>query len=94
MAESGVVPAGPSEVIINKWPGLDLSSLFSIGMHRGYTRIGFIQQCAMQLYSAVNFNDETKNPAVEANKAVQRAEVLASVLDIEGYYSALQKKKK
>lgn len=81
-----------TEVIIRQWPGLDLSKLDNVGINKGYTREGFIQQCAMQLYSAVNFNDESKNPSIEANKAVQRAEVLASVLDVEKYYSNKKKK--
>lgn len=82
-----------STVIISKWPGLDLSKLDNVGVNKGYTREGFIQQCAMQLFAAVNFNDPTINVSVEANKAVQRADVLASILDVERYYSNKKKKK-
>lgn len=88
----GVGGAGAAqETEITSWPskplnvnidGLDipLKPLDNIGYVRGYTKNAFIQQCALQLFSATNFDD--KNPTVEANRCVQYAKILAQVLGL------------
>lgn len=78
MPDTSVGNSGPQDMNLLSWPKnpLELSSLNS-----GYTRDGFIQQTAMQLFAATNFDG--KNPTVEANRCVQYAGILANILGLK-----------
>ena len=65
-----------STIMLNNWPKEPLEIKIK------YDRETFIIQMAMKLFQNVNFESGLKNPVVEANLALQRATVLANILNI------------
>ena len=47
----------------------------------GYTKRGFIQQCAMTLFCNTNFDENPKSAKMIADEAVTRAIMLTEILD-------------
>lgn len=69
--------SGGTPTEITAWPETGALNI----KHTGYTRQAFIQEVAISLYTAINWDG--KNPSTEANNTYQRAVVLANVLGLK-----------